>query len=106
MGFVCVNPRPSKLPACGSRLGGLVAEDGSLTDSGMLGRVRELFFTPEFLKILYDDPQAAEGSRPPRRGRGSGGRSRPGGGRRSPGAGGPSSRSITGPRRRSMRTAR
>mmetsp|Transcript_32057 Transcript_32057/g.80282 ORF Transcript_32057/g.80282 Transcript_32057/m.80282 type:complete len:564 (+) Transcript_32057:313-2004(+) len=100
MGTVCVSPRPRKMPPCGSRLGGLLAEDGSLTDPGMLNRLEELFFTPEFLKILYDSPQSASAS-PARRGQGSSSR-RPGSsvqhGSRRPGSG-----RMTGARRRGGR---
>jgi hypothetical protein len=80
MGFVCVNPTPAKVPPCGARLGGLINQDGSLTDPGVLRKLNELFYSADFLKLLYDKPEAASAGMRRRASTRPGSRRRSGGG--------------------------
>mmetsp|Transcript_2322 Transcript_2322/g.5831 ORF Transcript_2322/g.5831 Transcript_2322/m.5831 type:complete len:571 (+) Transcript_2322:122-1834(+) len=111
MGVVCISPPPKKMPACGSRLGGLLAEDGTLYDTGMLQRLEELFYSPNFLDIILmsivRDRARQAGAGPARTWQRSSGVSsssrRPRSGMQ-PGSRWPGSGRLTGLRRRSLRT--
>lgn len=52
MGIVCVSPSPPKLPACGSRLGGLLSLDGRQTSKTLLRKADKLLNSASYLQSL------------------------------------------------------
>mmetsp|Transcript_38083 Transcript_38083/g.107567 ORF Transcript_38083/g.107567 Transcript_38083/m.107567 type:complete len:468 (-) Transcript_38083:414-1817(-) len=52
MGVICVVPAPSKLPPCGSRLGGLLGLDGRLLTKTLQYKMEKLLNNPRHLQAL------------------------------------------------------
>ena len=70
MGLVCISPQPSKLPPCGSRLGGMLDKHGNLVGrQELVERQQELLLSNKFLqdivlgKSLAVSEEANEGAR-------------------------------------------